>query len=148
MLYRGDSGSYQDTRVRDGVRYRYTLTARDQAGNLTVRTITVTPGTRLLAPVGGTTVTKPPLLSWTPVRHASYYNVQLYHGSKVRGHKVLSAWPARAGLQLANSWSFAGHHYRLRPGRYRWYVWPGFGARSAARYGPAVGSGTFVVVGR
>jgi hypothetical protein len=145
VLYGGDAGSYQDTHVRDGVRYHYTLTARDQAGNLTVRTITVTPGARLLGPVGGTTVTGPPLLSWTPVRRASYYNVQLYRGGKVRGRKVLSAWPAHPTLQLSRSWSFAGRRYRLRPGRYQWYVWPGFGARSAARYGRAIGSGTFVV---
>ncbi|MFZ0090593.1 MAG: hypothetical protein WAL63_13850, partial [Solirubrobacteraceae bacterium] len=71
---------------------------------------------------------------------AAYYNVQVFrHG------KILSAWPKRASLQLAKSWRFGGHRYRLKPGRYRWYVWPGFGRRSAAHYGRRVGSGTFVV---
>jgi hypothetical protein len=28
---------------------------------------------------------------------------------------------------------------------YRWYVWPGFGRISAARYGRLLGSSTFVV---
>ena len=46
-VYRGDSGAYDDTRVRDGVRYTYTVTAVDQAGNASVRTVTVTPGPRL-----------------------------------------------------------------------------------------------------
>ncbi len=140
VLYRGHSGSYDDQRVRNGVRYRYTVTVTDQAGNTTARTLSVTPGPRLLSPASGSQVTLPPLLRWTPVRRASYYNVQLYHGGK-----VLSEWPERASLQLTEKWSFGGRRYRLRPGRYRWYVWPGFGPRSAARYGPVIGSGTFVV---
>ncbi len=54
------------------------------------------------------------MLAWTPVRGATYYNVQLFHG----GGKVLSMWPAHARLQLPRAWRFKGHHYRLRPGRY------------------------------
>ncbi len=138
-----DQGTYRDTRVRDGVRYRYTLIARDQAGNISVRTITATPGPRLLAPASGAAVSTPPRLEWTPVRHATYYNVQLY-----RGGKILSAWPARASLPLARSWSFAAHRFRLTPGRYRWYVWPGFGARRAARYGKLIGTDSFTVLRR
>lgn len=139
-LYRSPSGVYHDGRVHDGVRYRYTLTARDQAGNVTVRTLVVTPGPRLVAPAPDAPVTAPPVLRWTPVRGAGYYNVQLY-----RGDKILSAWPSRASLRLTRVWSFAGRRYRLKRGRYRWYVWPGFGARSAARYGAALGSRSFVV---
>ena len=140
VLYRGHSGSYDDRQVRDGVRYRYTVTVRDQAGNVDAQTLRVTPGPRLLSPASGSQVSRPPLLRWTPVRRASYYNVQLYHGGK-----VLSEWPQGTSLQLTEKWSFGGRRYRLRPGRYRWYVWPGFGHRSAARYGPVIGSGTFVV---
>jgi len=81
------------------------------------------------------------MLRWTPVRNATYYNVQLYNGGK-----VLSAWPAHARLRLGRRWRFGGHLHRLKPGRYRWYVWPGFGPRSAARYGPMVGKGKFVIV--
>jgi hypothetical protein len=81
------------------------------------------------------------MLRWTPVRNATYYNVQLYNGGK-----VLSAWPTHARLRLGRRWRFGGHLHRLKPGRYRWYVWPGFGPRSAARYGPMVGKGKFVIV--
>ena len=80
------------------------------------------------------------MLTWTPVRGATYYNVQLYR----QGAKVLSMWPAHARLQLPRNWRFDGHRYRLRPGRYRWFVWPGFGKRSAGRYGHRIGAGTFV----
>jgi hypothetical protein len=138
----GRHRSFDDTRVRNGSRYRYTFIARDVAGNVSERTVAVVPGPRLLAPARGAVVPAPPLLRWTPVRHASYYNVQLF-----RGRKILSRWPARARIQLTSGWTFARRHVRLRAGRYRWYVWPGFGPRSAARYGHLIGSATFVVAG-
>jgi hypothetical protein len=140
IVYHGNGGSFRDTRVLNGVRYRYTLTAVDLAGLASVRDILVTPGPHLMAPAGGAHVTAPPLLQWTPVNGASYYNVQLY-----RAGKVLSAWPTQARLQLGRSWSFHGRHFRLRPGRYRWYVWPGFGSKAAARFGALIGSGSFTV---
>jgi hypothetical protein len=143
VLYEGDARSFNDTRVRDGVRYTYTLTAQDQAGNVTTRTVSLTPGPRLLAPPPNEHLTSPPLLRWTPVRGASYYNVQIFHGGK-----VLSTWPAHPSLRLKRSWSFGGRRYRLKPGRYLWYVWPGFGTRAAARYGPLIGKGAFVVTPR
>ena len=43
--------------------------------------------------------------------------------------------------------NFAGHAQTLAPGRYRWYVWPGFGARAERRFGRLVGSRSFVVSG-
>jgi hypothetical protein len=141
VLYRGRAGAYVDSRVQNGIRYRYTLTARDQAGNVSMRSLVATPGPRLLAPGQRARVSAPPLLQWTPVRGASYYNVQLYRA----GIKVFSEWPARAGLRLPRAWRLDGRRYRLRSGTYRWYVWPGFGRPAEARYGPAIGSRTFVV---
>ena len=140
VLHQASSGSYQDKEVRNGVRYTYTVTAVDQAGNDTTQTLTATPGPRLLSPGNGTQVTAPPLLTWTAVPKATYYNVQVYNG-----RKVLSAWPSHARFHLSRRWRFRGRTYKLKQGRYRWYVWPGFGRRSAARYGKQVGTGTFVV---
>ena len=140
-VYRGQGSGFHDTHVRDRVTYWYTITAVDQAGNASVQTVTVTPGPRLLAPAPNAHLSVPPMLSWTPVRGATYYNVQLY-----RGHKVLSLWPRQASLQLRRTWRFEGRRYHLKPGRYRWYVWPGFGRRSTDDYGSLVGPGTFVVV--
>jgi hypothetical protein len=84
------------------------------------------------------------LLRWKRAAHASYYNVQIYRNGK----KVLSTWPSHTSLRLGRSWSFAGHRYRLKPGRYRWYVWPGYGSRAAARYGRMIVSATFAVTKR
>jgi len=141
VVHRGDSGSYLDSSVSNGVRYRYTITARDQADNVAVRTLSVTPNPRILAPAPGAQMSEPPLLEWTPAPGASYYNVQLYRD----GAKVLSTWPAHAHLQLAHRWSFHRRRYRLKPGHYRWYVWPGFGPRATAQYGALIGTGTFVI---
>jgi hypothetical protein len=142
VVYKGPGAGFRDLRVLDGVRYRYTVTATDQAGNRASRTVAATPGPRLLWPPNGANFAGPPRLSWTPVRGASYYNVQVY-----RGGKVLSRWPARASFQLRTSWRFRGRRHHLRPGHYSWFVWPGYGPRRAARYGPMIGSGSFVVTG-
>ena len=97
----------------------------------------------LMAPVAGARVTGPPLLRWRRVRGATYYNVQLYRG----GRKVLTAWPTRTALQLRGRWRFNGRTEILRPGVYRWYVWPGRGRMDARRYGRLLGASTFVVGG-
>ena len=99
------------------------------------------PGPRLLGPPRRATVTAPPLLRWTSVRGARYYNVQLFRGSR----KVLSAWPREAQLQLKPRWRFRGRGRRLADGRYRWYVWPGKGPREENRYGDRVGARSFVM---
>ncbi len=140
-VYSGNGAGFKDDHVRNGVLYTYTITARDQAGNVAVKTIKATPGPRLLDPAPNAHLTAPPILSWTSVPRATYYNVQLF-----KGGKVLSSWPEHAGLQLRRTWRFNGRRYRLKPGKYRWYVWPGFGRREAGRYGHMIGSGTFVVV--
>jgi hypothetical protein len=83
----------------------------------------------------------PPRLTWRTVRGGDYYNVQLLKG----GQKVLSAWPHGAHLQLRPSWKYRGKRKRLAPGVYHWYVWPGYGLRSARRYGPRLGGSSFQV---
>jgi hypothetical protein len=60
--------------------------------------------------------------------------VQLFRGK----HKILSAWPAVRHLRLHRTWRFHGRRRHLKAGHYRWFVWPGFGARAAHRYGPLV----------
>ena len=141
-VHRGDAGTFTDRSVRNGVRYTYTITSEDQAGNIATRTVSVIPGARLLSPAVGARLVNPPRLVWTTNPRASYYNVQLYRGKK----KILSIWPGHARLQLPKAWKYAGRRYGLKPAQYRWYVWPGFGRRSAGRYGSLIGSGTFVIV--
>jgi hypothetical protein len=142
-VYTGTGTGFNDRHLKNGEHYTYTITARDLAGNVTAKTITITPAARLLGPAPNAHITAPPMLSWTAAPSATYYNVQLFRGA---GAKVLSLWPAQASVQLRRTWRFDGHRYRLKPGKYRWYVWPGLGRRKAGRYGQMIGSGTFVVV--
>lgn len=142
-VYRGDGGGFEQADLRNGVKYTYTITAQDAAGNVATRSLNATPAARLLSPAASAHVTSAPTLSWTAVPGATYYNVQLF---RVDSTKLLSMWPVRASLHLHRTWRFEGRRYRLKPGRYKWYVWPGFGKRRAAHYGRMLGSGTFTVV--
>jgi hypothetical protein len=144
VVYRGASlsNSWVDRGLRPGREYRYQLTVSDDAANKTTKTINFVARGALLAPAPGERVTKAPLLVWTPVRGASYYNVVL-----VRGRRVFSAWPTRTRLKVPRAWTYHGHRYTLRSGSYRWIVWPGFGSLSAGQYGKMLGGSTFTFGG-
>jgi hypothetical protein len=141
VVYDGPGTGFIDREVRNERRYRYALTLSDPAGNAASRDLAATPRPRLLAPDKRALIIAPPLLRWTPVRGARYYNVQLFR----RGRKILSAWPYRSQLQLRQTWRYHGRRFRLTDGLYHWYVWPGFGPRSERRYGERIGARTFVI---
>ena len=88
----------------------------------------------------GVVRTRPTLL-WAAVPRATYCNVQLYRGSQ----KLLSTWPLKARLGPAPCWSYQGRAFRLGKGVDRWYVWPGFHARTRGEYGHLLGTATFTV---
>jgi hypothetical protein len=139
-----DGTELVDRGLGEGVRYTWTVIARDAAGHATfVRRSATTkavvirarwrrPPTVLAA--------APPVLGWRKARGARYYNVQIFRGGK----KVLSRWPARARLRLHRRWRFDGKR-RLARGTYAWYVWPGYGPRAQRRYGKLLVRGRFRV---
>jgi hypothetical protein len=162
VVFRGPGSSFVDSAVDNGVSYVYRVDLRDAAGNESSDTVRATPrlpsadpppgtgsltpgphsrGARLRLPRANAVISasRPPVLRWTRARHARYYNVQLHRA----GRKVLSAWPAHPRYRLHRRWSFAGKLRRLAPGRYVWYVWPGYGRRSTARYGDLMGRSPF-----
>lgn len=139
LIYRGTAHALRDKGLRPGAKYHYTVTAFDVAGNSATQALTVTGTGRLVNPVPGERVSSRPHLAWLPVKGARYYNVQLF-----RGGRILTAWPRHGHFKLPRSWVYHGHHYRLRPGVYRWYVWPGFGLLGQAHYGRLLGGSTFV----
>jgi len=136
------STGFVDRGLRPGREYRYQLTVSDEAANQTTKTLDFVARGALLAPAPGERIAKPPVLVWSAVPGASYYNVVL-----VRGHRVFSSWPARTRLKLPRTWKYHGRRYRLRPGSYRWFVWPGFGSLSAGRYGKMLGGSSFTFGG-
>jgi hypothetical protein len=141
-VFRGKAASFADKKVQKGLEYVYSVQAYDQANNASkpvsavalpkILTLRKTPYVPRAA--------RAPVLRWDAVRGATYYHVQLFRGAK----RILAAWPNRAELVLPAAWRWAGHRYSLSPGRYRWYVWEGLGARSFARY-RSVGSASFIV---
>jgi hypothetical protein len=139
-VYSGDGTRFRDGGLKPGVAYRYTLWSRDQAGN--VATTRVRAQLRqLYAPAPGAKAAAGSALRWVTANGASYYNVQLF----LKGHKVMSVWPLGSSYTLPRSWTFEGKKHRLARGIYRWYVWPGIGARSQAKYGHMLGGSYFRV---
>lgn len=142
VLFRGNASSFTDVHAVSGVRYQYTVFTVDAVGNRAGVAVIVSPAAvNLVRPAAGASVTGPPVLLWVPVDHADYYNVQLYRD----GTKVLSVWPTKASYRLGKRWRFAGTAYSLASGKYRWFVFPGFGPQRARHFGDAIGTSTFVV---
>ena len=142
-VYRGRARTFTDRRVRNGVRYWYAVSALDEAGNV-VRRAAGHPGVPVFAPRRGAVVSAPPLVAWTPVRRARFYNVQLFLGPS----KVLTTWLTQTRFRLPRRWDFGGQRRELVAGRYRVLVWPAFGTRANPRYGKLLGTTSFVVPGR
>ena len=154
-VFKGLASSFEDTGLQNKVKYVYTITGLDEAGNKAVDTISIVPGAKLYSPARGGSVTSPPLLAWRPYPGASYYNVQLYFGVgkamrriasvSISGRKVLSVWPVQPRYRLKKAWKFNKKKQALARGHYRWYVYPGLGKRTANKYGPLIGSSDFFV---
>jgi hypothetical protein len=145
VVYRGPGGTFGDRSLKNGRRYRYDVSLIDQAGNRAVGTTSTVPtSSNLLVPPRGSRIpaVARPQLIWKPVRNASYYNVQIFRGR----NKVLSTWPRQTMLRLKRRWRFGGKQYRLVPGKYCWYVWPGKGRRAKRDYGKRLGKSCFRIV--
>jgi hypothetical protein len=145
QIYDGAGASLIDRGVRNGVQYRYVVVSVDRSGNASagVAVVAVPKRILLVAPLDGARVAKPPLLRWIATKGADYYNVQLFRGTR----KILTIWPLKSQFALHRTWTFGGRRITLTQGAYQWYVWPGFGARAAVRYGNMLGSSSFAVTG-
>jgi hypothetical protein len=163
-IYTGPARRFVDRKLENGVKYRYTVTAYDEAGNGTARALTALPTSvrsaptrstpkhakpaantpALTRPAPGARISAPPLLTWSAVAKATYYNVQLWRD----GVKILSIWTKHPKFRVERSWRYDGHRYALTPGTYKWFVWPGFLRPADNSYGKLVGSRTFVVTRR
>jgi flavin reductase (DIM6/NTAB) family NADH-FMN oxidoreductase RutF len=144
IVYTGSGTSLTDRGVTNGVEYRYVVVSVDGKGETSagVAAVALPKRTMLRSPKDGARLRKPPKLVWFAVEDATYYNVQLFRGNV----KILSAWPTKPALVLKAKWSYDKRRFRLTPGTYRWYVWPGFGARSATDYGELLGFFSFQVI--
>jgi hypothetical protein len=69
----------------------------------------------------------------------------LFKSTAADPKKVLSTWTTTPLFVFKSPWKWEGRTYKMAKGVYTWYVWPGYGAREAAKYGPLLGSATFQV---
>lgn len=143
QAFSGATSGFVDRGLTNGQQYRYVIVAVDRSGNASAGVVASAVPQRLLltTPAEGARLTAPPRLAWIPTGGAQYYNVQLFRGTQ----KILSAWPVSSRFLLRRSWKYGGRTTRLVPGLYRWYVWPGFGPRAAARYGALLGTSSFEI---
>jgi hypothetical protein len=144
VVYKGTASSYVDRGLQNGVEYRYVVAAVDAAGNHSagVAAVIVPRRNLLKSPKDGARLRMAPKLTWALDSEAAYYNAQLL----LNGQKILSVWPTKPAFAVKKSWKFEGRKYMLKPGLYTWFVWPGYGARSAVDYGELMGSRTFRIV--
>jgi hypothetical protein len=141
LVFRGAASSFTDKQVADGREYRYVVHTVDEAGNASKAVpVTALPKSLALGPASYVPrAAGAPVLHWSRVSKAAYYHVQLFRN----GRRILAAWPLATKLALKTHWRWQGHRYRLSRGTYRWFVWAGFGPRSAARY-RLLGRATFI----
>jgi hypothetical protein len=135
MATRRDSTSFRDGTVRNDTRYVYALRSVDRARNSSPPAKLEARASRILKPAFDSLHDSRPLIDWTYVRNAGYFNLQLWRD----GRKILSVWPVRSADRLPANWRFNGRRYSLRSDRYRVYVWPSFGSKPHDYYGPLLG---------
>jgi hypothetical protein len=135
-LYRGKAHSVAVS-GQPGTRLFVAVYAYDRSGNVSAPVyVSATFAPSALLPATGSTVGGTPQLTWRAVPRATYYNVQVFQGKT----RVAVGWPHGTSFRVP-----AG---KLRKGgTYTWYVWPGFGALEAARYGAQVGHASFTYTG-
>ena len=138
---RVDRASFVDRTVTNHVRYLYRIRSLDRLGNASRgRQLSAWP-TPIFSPRFSAVVHSPPIVDWTSVRHADYYNLQLWRDGK----KIFTIWPIDSSYRLRSSWRFKGRTQMLIGGRVTVYVWPGFGPKARADYGPLHGQTRFTL---
>jgi hypothetical protein len=139
LATRVSAGPLVDRSPRNDKVYRYRIRSFDAAGNASVASDASGRPSKIVSPAYGAVLGRPPLIDWKSVRRAGYYNMQVWRN----GRKILSIWPLRSRYRLRTHWTFKGKRYSMSAGRYVVYVWPGFGPKWAAVYGPLLGWTSF-----
>jgi fibronectin type 3 domain-containing protein len=143
LVYRG-TGTKVTIKVPGlsaGKQVRFAVFAADKVGNVSPATratiIVPRPSPVSLAPNGR--LSGNPNLTWNAVTGATYYNVQVFEGTQA-AKRVSISWPALTKYTLPGK--------TMKKGKtYTWYVWPGIGRKSVAKYGKLIGKVTFVYTG-
>jgi hypothetical protein len=63
---------------------------------------------------------EPRRFAWAPVQGATAYRIEIRRGSML----IFARETTRPEIEIPRAWKRAGVTQTLRPGEYRWYVWP------------------------
>lgn len=58
--------------------------------------------------------------AWAPVKQATGYRVEIHRGPT----RIFARETTRPEIEIPRTWKRSGVRQTLRPGEYRWYVWP------------------------
>ena len=131
-----------DRRVRDGIRYRYTIRVADAAGNVAEATVGASPRPPLYRPAQGALVRAPIAFAWEAVEGVGFYNFQLLR-TREGAQRLATRRRPQSRLELAL-------RREALPARARRLPLVRLGARrqpGATGFGDRLGSSTFVVKG-
>jgi hypothetical protein len=143
VVYHGSSAkvTVKMPKLSAGKLVRFAVFAADKAGNTSpaARTSVLVPRPSAVSLAPNGKLSGDPNLTWNAVTGATYYNVQVFEGTQA-SRRVGISWPT------VTKWTLPGKE--MKKGKvYTWYVWPGIGAKSAAKYGKLIGKVTFTYTG-
>ena len=143
-IYRGTANGVKDTGLVVGRKYEYRVIGVDEAANRAEQKLEPRRHRRTAEPDSGTADHDE--VSAHPRLGTCQGCVLLQRPTDSRGAQGAERLARASSFRLRRTWLYKGRRYRLQPGVYRWYVWPGYGRISAARYAPRpLGSSSFVV---
>jgi hypothetical protein len=137
----GTTFSLNLSKLPAGKKVHFAVFALDKAGNASAAasaTVSV-PAAGPLSVAPGGKLGGSPMLSWKTIPSTQYYNVQVFEGSGTT-KRVGIAWPKGTTYVLPAADLVKGKTYT-------WYVWPGIGAKVAAKYGSLIGKQRFTYTG-
>jgi large repetitive protein len=153
VVYSGKATTFTDKGLQNGIEYRYVIASVDKNANKSagVAIVVVPKKAFLKTPADGARLKQiPKQFVWLADPKAAYYNLQLYAGGTLLfkstaadPKKILSTWTITPVFVFKSPWKWEGRTYKMAKGVYTWYVWPGYGAREAAKYGALMGTATF-----
>ena len=124
VVYDGKANTLVDRKITPGARYWYEVRLYDQAGNLAAMTVGLKPGAGIFSPIEGEVVKRPPVVELGEGAEGALLQRPAVAREREVAHDVAAVTEAGAPPRPGRS---AGKKQRLRPGRYRLFVWPAFG---------------------
>ena len=140
-VYHGSAAQIVDRGLRNGVDYRYTVVAHDEAGHATAVDVQAMPLGAMRSPPPGSTRHRAASAGLARDSRRAPLQRPALPRRREDPERVAAEPAAEAAAPLALRRAAPS----LAPGTYRWYVWPAFRKAHGVRFGKLIGSSSFVV---